>query len=843
MAFGSVGSFGTANSVASGTTLALTPTATLEVGNLAMLVISADNIAVGTSPVAEFGHKISNVSSVTDTGGNTWHKLGEVAGNQAADGGNAVALYYSIITTQLTTGSTVTVTFGTAITSKACSGWEFTIGGSSLAVERIRFRGTAASDPPSITLDDLPSREYLFFRARASETDNTSWTATTNFTGITNATADAGAAGVGSSANGEFRIVTSTSQTSDPTKTSSDGADIFIALWEGSQADSGPWVVTGNALQSGTGALTVPWALGHEVDDIALLVCESSNGETVTLTTANGFAETDSSPQDASNSKLAAFWCRATSTSMASPVTNDPGDHINTKMYLIRGCHNSGNPWDAITGNTGASSTSVTCPEVTTTVNRCLILWICSQGSDLVSDEFSGWGNSGSTRVEELDAISTTAGNGGGHGIAYGYKETAGATGTATATLATASGQGRITIALKPQQASGQTITVNQVTETNLSQVITRVKNKLVNQIDETNLSQAITRVKQFAIAQITETDIAQSVQWAPKNRMVSQIAETDTPQQVISRKIKVVAMIEEVNVAQSVSPGKAVAITQVTEVDSPQAISIRKIMGILQVTETDLSQPVGRVKYLAIAQTLEVDSSQIVTPKKIKIITQVLETNLSQTITSQKIISVAQVLETNLSQSISSRKIYTILQALEVDTSQSISSRKIYTLGIISEVDLAQPISIQGAAIVRQVGEVDIAQLLGIVKIKGVGQALEIDTSQPISHLKITSIAQVLENNIAQPFTSRKIKEIIQVNEVDLAQAVELGGPITVIVDQVLEIDMAGAIIVTFIGIVRTGRAVLREVAVYRGKIRENVIYAAKITEFPHRAKTSEER
>lgn len=462
MSFASIGSFGTANSITSDTTLALTLTATLEVGNLAILVISADSIATGTSPNAEFGHKISNVSSVTDSGGNTWHKLGEVAGNQAAAAGANVCLYYSIITTQMLLAvSTITVTFGTAIAAKAASGWEFTMSGSSLAVERIRFRGTGAADPPSMTLDDLPSREYLYFRARASETDDTSWTATTNFTGITNATADAGAAGVGSTANGEFRINTSTSETSDPTKTAVDGADIMIALWEGSQSDSSPWVVTGNTLQSGTGTTTPPWPLGHEVDDIAILVCESNTAEAVTLTTANGFAEVTNSPQDVASSRLTVFWCRATSTSMASPVTNDPGDHINNHMYLIRGCHNSGNPWDVTAGDTGASSTSVTVPEVTTTVARCAILWICSQGTDTSADEFSSWANSGSTRFEEMDAISTAAGNGGGHGIARGYKATAGATGTATATLATASGQGRMCIALKPQQSAGGRTTKN----------------------------------------------------------------------------------------------------------------------------------------------------------------------------------------------------------------------------------------------------------------------------------------------------------------------------------------------------------------------------------------------
>lgn len=456
MAIASVGTFGTNNSTVSGTSLTLTPSATLEVGNWALLVIAADNVAVGTSPNAEFGHKVSNVSSVTDTGSNVWHKLGEVMGNQAAAGGAAVCLYYSIIITQLTGASTITVTFGQAVTSKACTGWEFT-GGSSIAVERIRFRGTAASDPVSMTLDDLPSRQYLIFRARASETNSTTWTVTTNYTGLTNSVANTGTAGTSMSADAEFRIVTATTETSDPTKASNDGADIMIALWEGAQSDSSPWVISGNTLDSGAATLTPAWVLGHEIDDIAVLVCESQNGQTVTLTTANGFAEVTNSPQDASNTKLAVFWCRATSTSMSAPVTNDPGDHINTHMYLIRGCHNSGNPWDVTAGDTGASSTSVTVPQVTTTVARCLILWICSQGTDISTDEFSGWANTGSTRVEELDSISTTAGNGGGHGIAYGYKATPGATGTATATLATASGQGRITMALKPQQATAAT--------------------------------------------------------------------------------------------------------------------------------------------------------------------------------------------------------------------------------------------------------------------------------------------------------------------------------------------------------------------------------------------------
>lgn len=454
MAFASVGSFGTANSTVSGTTLALTPTVTLEVGNLAVLVIGADNIAIGTSPNAEFGHKVANVSSVTDTGSNVWHKLGEVMGNQAAAAGSAVCLYYSIITTQLTGASTITVTFGTAIASKAASGWEFTIGGSNLAVERIRFRGTAASDPVSMTLDDLPSREYLIFRARASETNNTTFTNTASYTAITNAVANTGTAGTSQAADGEFRIVTTASETSDPTKTSSDGADIMIALWEGSQSESGPWVVTGNTLQSSAATITAAWPLGHEVDDIALLICESNTAESVTLSTPAGFTEVTNSPQNATDTRLTVFWCRATSAAMAAPVTNDPGDHVDTHMYLIRGCHNSGNPWDVTAGDTGASSTAVTVPQVTTTVARCLILWISTTGTDASTSEFSGWGNSGSTRFEELDEINTTAGLGGGHGIAYGYKATAGATGTATATLATASGQGRLAIALKPQQAA-----------------------------------------------------------------------------------------------------------------------------------------------------------------------------------------------------------------------------------------------------------------------------------------------------------------------------------------------------------------------------------------------------
>lgn len=126
----------------------------------------------------------------------------------------------------------------------------------------------------------------------------------------------------------------------------------------------------------GTGALTVNWPT-HEVGDVALLFVESAH-QAVSLTTANGFvAVTNQGVGTAGNAaatQLSVFWCRATSTSQASPVVADSGVRQTAFILTYRGCISSGNPWDAFTGDTDAGSTSVVIPGPTTTVVNTLLV-------------------------------------------------------------------------------------------------------------------------------------------------------------------------------------------------------------------------------------------------------------------------------------------------------------------------------------------------------------------------------------------------------------------------------------------------------------------------------------
>src|SRR5215216_618243 len=90
-------------------------------------------------------------------------------------------------------------------------------------------------DAGSMTLSGLSSTEYLFWRVSANETDSSGITPTANYT------ADlAGSSGSGGSEKGhitvtpEYRILTATGDTSDPTlaDVSADRASIYIAFKE-----------------------------------------------------------------------------------------------------------------------------------------------------------------------------------------------------------------------------------------------------------------------------------------------------------------------------------------------------------------------------------------------------------------------------------------------------------------------------------------------------------------------------------------------------------------------------------------------------------------------------------
>lgn len=233
MAIADAGDLGTGGSTSSGTTLAFSPAATLEAGNVGILAIGFDNASGNDGDNDE-------IQSVTDSVGNTWTKLAEFANGQGSAGAGAViALWRTKATTNLTSAGTVTVTFKNTITAKSATLREFTVAsGKTLAVAATSLATLAVDNgavgsvtsPPS---GSLSNKEYLFYRATASERGTLTWTATANYTKLTQGVADTGTNNTSLATNGEFRVVTATTETSNPSGSQSvDHASLMVALEE-----------------------------------------------------------------------------------------------------------------------------------------------------------------------------------------------------------------------------------------------------------------------------------------------------------------------------------------------------------------------------------------------------------------------------------------------------------------------------------------------------------------------------------------------------------------------------------------------------------------------------------
>lgn len=257
---------------------------------------------------------------------------------------------------------------------------------------------------------------------------------------------------------------------------------------------------------SGTGAVT-PSMPQHVAGDILLLIVESA-GQAISLTTANGFVEVPGSPVDepaaglSTATRLAVYWCRATSAAMASPVVADSGDHQISDILVFRGCKATGNPWNVIATGTESTSTNVVAvPGATTTVDNCLVVAIAttSADADLLDGSFGAWSNTSLTSFHEIEDYQTSQGNGGGIGVAIGVKATAGAYSTTLAALT--SGLSRMafmSIALEPEAppvVDTTAPTFSLITPTNLSE-LTRFQPITFRVTDDTEIADVYIWVK-----------------------------------------------------------------------------------------------------------------------------------------------------------------------------------------------------------------------------------------------------------------------------------------------------------------------------------------------------------
>lgn len=176
------------------------------------------------------------LTSVTDSQSNTWvvDRCFTNAQTGAATGATTCIAHSKLTTTLVSGLDTITANFS-SITAKGFVTKNYTITNGNI----VQLVGTPqdvandGADPGSLSTSGLASVEHLHVRAVALErATGGTWTASTNFTSATcNGTTGGGAAS-NMDACGEYRINTSTGETSDPTGTAVDCASTFMAFIE-----------------------------------------------------------------------------------------------------------------------------------------------------------------------------------------------------------------------------------------------------------------------------------------------------------------------------------------------------------------------------------------------------------------------------------------------------------------------------------------------------------------------------------------------------------------------------------------------------------------------------------
>lgn len=228
MAFGGRASIGTGTTSAAATSTSLTTTATANVGDIIVIRLAKNNAATADGVTNEF-------TGVTDSAGNTYTKRGEYTHSHGASGdGATVALFDCVVTTQLSSGGTITANHDS--NTDVCIAANKYTKGAGTTLAQAGTTQVIASDtiPGSLSLSGLTSREYLFIAASAEEEETGS--ATTVSSGYTASdvvvSTTAGSATSNMTLRGEDRILTGTGSTSNMGGDSADHATIFVALYE-----------------------------------------------------------------------------------------------------------------------------------------------------------------------------------------------------------------------------------------------------------------------------------------------------------------------------------------------------------------------------------------------------------------------------------------------------------------------------------------------------------------------------------------------------------------------------------------------------------------------------------
>jgi hypothetical protein len=230
VAITSVSSSGATQNKTAGAPLGVTTTIPTP-PQVVVCIVAVDNVASADGETSEIAVADPNV----DLSGNIWEKLGEFCNSQGgANSGATVAIW--CLKANNNTIYSAAATPDASVAAKASGSWRFNVGAGkklALVAGSLQTLANDGADPGSMTISGLPSKEYLFVRAIAGETNSTTaLTGTASYTVIPGNQTSGGGAASNMAVRGEFRILTGTGDTSNPTWVNSDAASLYLALEE-----------------------------------------------------------------------------------------------------------------------------------------------------------------------------------------------------------------------------------------------------------------------------------------------------------------------------------------------------------------------------------------------------------------------------------------------------------------------------------------------------------------------------------------------------------------------------------------------------------------------------------
>lgn len=226
MAWSFAGGRGSNNNKTSGAVLSVSPSANIGAGAVLLAVCISDNLQNASA---------TKDHAVTDFDGNTWVKIAEISNAAPAGGGITLSLWLCHVTTAISSTRPIGMALSGATTAKALALYELGVGaGMTVAVAGVATSEQDGTAAPTVTLNSLPSSEYLWIGICARENDDVgTYAMDADYTDRGKFGTTGGTAATNVSAIVGSRVATLTTDTFAPTiQTASDCCSILVALKE-----------------------------------------------------------------------------------------------------------------------------------------------------------------------------------------------------------------------------------------------------------------------------------------------------------------------------------------------------------------------------------------------------------------------------------------------------------------------------------------------------------------------------------------------------------------------------------------------------------------------------------